>query len=92
MIRAPLFCFSAATIGHVESNYATDDEKNYLCPPIEAPDAATDWMILMQSENEILKRWAGDRALRQWASQHRLLRSCGFARGKAQGAGRAFAP
>jgi hypothetical protein len=72
MIRAGLFCFSAAVIAHLESTTDDDAQKNHLCPPLQAPDADTDWLLLMKAETSILKRWSTDASLRQWISQHRL--------------------
>lgn len=72
MIRAGLFCLSAAVIAHVEASYDSDAAKNQLCVPMQAPDAATDWLLLMQAENDTLARWSADKALRQWMAGHRL--------------------
>jgi hypothetical protein len=72
MIRAGLFSFSAAVIGHVEASYGSDAEKNHLCLPMQAPDEAADWLRLMLAENEILARWGADKSLRHWIAGHRL--------------------
>lgn len=72
MIRAGLFSLSAAIIAHVEVNYTSDDEKNRLCQPMQAPDAATDWLLLLKAENAALARWGADKSLRDWMAGHRL--------------------
>ncbi len=72
MIRAGLFCFSAAVIAHLETSAASDAEKNALCPPMQAPDGISDWLVLMKQENEIARLWAPQKELRHWVGQHRL--------------------
>jgi hypothetical protein len=69
------FCqqvFSASFIGHLESAYTDEEEKNTLSTPIPHPSVPTDWirLNLQTNRNELL--WAQQPKTHAWLSQSRL--------------------
>tara|TARA_R110000803_G_scaffold193586_1_gene256542 strand:- start:2291 stop:3679 length:1389 start_codon:yes stop_codon:yes gene_type:complete len=72
MVRAALFCISAAAIAFVEATHESLEDANRLCVPIATPDTDADWMRLILADMQVQRRWSADRNLSQWASQHRL--------------------
>lgn len=72
MVRGGQMCLSASLIGHIEAAYESEAEKNELCPPIPMPNTAQDWAVFRLADLRSGRRWASDRALRQWMAEHRL--------------------
>jgi hypothetical protein len=72
MVRAQLVSISAATVAHVEAAYTDEAEKNALCQPIPAASTDVDWARCMLADLHNSKRWAADKPLRRWVSEHRL--------------------
>lgn len=64
--------FSSAFIAHVEAAYGDDGARNDLCEPIPHPDAPSDWLRIMLSDNRAQIRWAQDPALMEWLRSARL--------------------
>jgi hypothetical protein len=75
MMRANLFCMSAASIAAVEARFDDDTLKNRLCAPMSMTDSLSDWVPAMLGELEAQKYWAADAGLRQWLGGHRLTGS-----------------
>jgi hypothetical protein len=86
MVRAGLFCFSAAFIAHIEGDYDDEAEKNELCLPIQVARSDLDWLHLTLADLRRGRRWGTNKALRRWVSEHRLSGSgAGSADGSAHG-------
>ncbi|MGD9620269.1 MAG: NAD(P)-binding protein [Mycolicibacterium sp.] len=64
--------FSSAFIAHVEARYPDDVARNDLCTPIPHPDAPSDWLRIMLSDNLAQIRWARDPELMEWLQSCRL--------------------
>ena len=75
MIRAALFCLSAASIARAEATGADDASKNKLCRALGKLDTVADWLPMMLGELEAQKEWGADPAHRKWLSAHRLTGS-----------------
>jgi hypothetical protein len=72
MVRAGLFCFSAAFIAHIEGTYDDEAEKNELCGPVQIARSDLNWLDLTLADLRRGRRWGTDKALRRWVSEHRL--------------------
>jgi len=64
--------FSAAFIGHVESTYADDDEKNRICTPIVPPTVPLDWLRMLRVELANRGCWTEYPDLGDWMVESRL--------------------
>lgn len=71
-VRACQQVFSAALIAHVELSYATEEEKNALCPPSLNPSLAEDYMVTLLNDTRVELIWAQDEALSYWLAEARL--------------------
>jgi hypothetical protein len=75
VMRANLFCMSAASIARVEAAFEDDAQKNKLCAPMGMTDSLTDWIPATLGELETQRLWTAEPALRQWLGGHRLTGS-----------------
>ncbi len=64
--------FSAAFIGHVESTFADDAEKNRICTPIAPPSVPRDWLRMMRIELANRQCWSGYPEIDGWLASSRL--------------------
>jgi hypothetical protein len=64
--------FSAAFIGHVESTFADDAEKNRICTPIAPPAVPQDWLRMMQTELANRQCWSTYPEIEAWLASSRL--------------------
>jgi len=64
--------FSAAFLGHLETAYATDDEKNALSTPVPHPNTDLDWLRTQMQSGINSFLWRQDEALNQWLTDARL--------------------
>ena len=64
--------FSAAFIGHAETSYPNEAEKNELCTSIPHPDSAIDWLRTALANTLNTARWRSDPALNSWLGGSRL--------------------
>jgi hypothetical protein len=71
-VRACQPTFSAAFIGHAETAYGDEAEKNELCAPIPYPDSDLDWLPLTRANAINTARWNHDPALAEWMRNSRL--------------------
>ena len=64
--------FSAALIAHVESAYATDEEKNALCTVVPLPDGDREYMAMTVAFLANRAAWSQEPELQAWVLQNRL--------------------
>lgn len=64
--------FSAAVIGHVETSYEAEAEKNELCTPIPYPDSDIDWLRVTRTDAINTARRNSDSDLGVWLRGSRL--------------------
>ena len=64
--------FSAAFIGHAETSYPKETEKNELCTAIPYPDSDIDWLRTALVNNLNAARWRQDPELTSWLGGARL--------------------
>ena len=65
-------CWSAATIGFVESTEGHDDDNNRLCPPVVFSGDAADLGSLAHAAMQGLVARARDEAVGEWSARSRL--------------------
>jgi len=71
-VRTCQATFSAAFIGHAETSYSTEAEKNELCTAIPYPDSDIDWLRTALANTLNIVRWRSDSALNSWLGGSRL--------------------
>lgn len=64
--------FSAALIGHVEASYASNDEKNAICPVVEPPSDTVGWLRMLRVELPNRSRLLMNPAINDWLAGCRL--------------------
>ena len=64
--------FSAAFIGHADTAYQDEAEKNELCTPIPYPDSDVDWLPMTLANAINIAHWNSDSDLRAWLVDSRL--------------------
>ena len=64
--------FSAAFIGHVESTFPDDAEKNRICTPIAPPTVPLDWLRMIQVELANRQCWSTYPEIEDWLASTRL--------------------
>ena len=64
--------FSAALTGFVEATRDQDADKNRLCPPNRAPDAAVDWVSTTLTLWRAQAEWANEPDVQHWLDNARL--------------------
>lgn len=64
--------FSAALIGHVEASYASNDEKNAICPAVEPPSDIVGWLRMLRVELPNRSRLLMNPAINDWLAGCRL--------------------
>lgn len=72
--------FSAAFIGHVESTFEDEVEKNRICAPISPPTVPRDWLRVLRQD--LANRWTWNEypQLQDWLAASRLDPFAKFAR------------
>lgn len=71
-VRTCQATFSAAFIGHAETSYPNEAEKNELCTAIPYPYSDIDWLRTALANTLNIARWRSDSALNSWLGSSRL--------------------
>ena len=64
--------FSAAFIGHADTAYQDEAEKNELCTPVPYPNSDLDWLPMTLANTINVARWNSDPGLGAWLRGSRL--------------------
>jgi len=62
--------FSASVVGYIETNFASDSEKNALCDPVPHPNEARDFLMATLVTNANMQKWL--RKFPRWLRKSRL--------------------
>lgn len=72
MVRICSPCFSAALIGHIESQFEDETEKNRLCQPVPVPMVPSDFVRMWAVTLDNRLRWSKHPAVESWLTSSRL--------------------
>ncbi|MBK4739105.1 hypothetical protein [Noviherbaspirillum pedocola] len=72
LVRVCHPCFSAAFIGHIESQFEDEAEKNALCQPVPVPMLPSDYVRMWVATFNNRLRWGQYPAIESWLTECRL--------------------
>jgi hypothetical protein len=72
LVRICSPCFSAAFIGHIESRFEYEAEKNVLCQPVPVPMVPSDYVRMWAVTLENRLRWGKHPVIESWLADSRL--------------------
>lgn len=77
-VRFGMVPLSGALVAHIEATRYDQNEKNFLCPPIQMPDSATDWLVMTLQSTRADHRWTQDEDMAGWLDGCRLNVTAGL--------------
>lgn len=72
LVRICSPCFSAAFIGHIESQFEDETEKNLLCQPVPVPMVPSDYVRMWAVTLDNRLRWSKHPVIESWLAESRL--------------------